>query len=158
MHPQTETLLQEATNHDLSRIIDRYQEQHDLPTEVVHAHFTELKKYLLLCALNPDKRYPMTDPIDEAWHTFILFTREYTAFCNQIAGRYIHHNPRILTTELTDEDIQEDKTKFKMFREDYISTFNENPPLEFWPYLTDVDSNSTCHANNCSRCKGNQCD
>lgn len=31
--------------------------------------------------------------IDEMWHTFILFTREYSAFCERNFGRYIHHAP-----------------------------------------------------------------
>lgn len=31
--------------------------------------------------------------VDEAWHEFILFTREYAAFCRGAFGRYLHHTP-----------------------------------------------------------------
>lgn len=31
--------------------------------------------------------------VDIGWHTFILYTREYAAFCQRIAGRFIHHEP-----------------------------------------------------------------
>lgn len=31
--------------------------------------------------------------VDIGWHTFLLHTRDYTAFCDRIAGRYIHHEP-----------------------------------------------------------------
>lgn len=30
--------------------------------------------------------------VDELWHTYILFTKEYASFCNMI-GRFIHHSP-----------------------------------------------------------------
>ena len=31
--------------------------------------------------------------VDVAWHEFILFTREYDAFCRASLGRYLHHVP-----------------------------------------------------------------
>lgn len=31
--------------------------------------------------------------VDIGWHTFLIHTRDYTAFCEQVAGRYIHHEP-----------------------------------------------------------------
>lgn len=27
------------------------------------------------------------------WHNFILFTREYAAFCTKYFGRFVHHQP-----------------------------------------------------------------
>ncbi|MEV0734342.1 hypothetical protein [Polymorphospora sp. NPDC050346] len=31
--------------------------------------------------------------VDIGWHTFLLYTREYAAFCDRIAGGFIHHEP-----------------------------------------------------------------
>lgn len=31
--------------------------------------------------------------VDEAWHEFILFTRQYQAFCQKAFGYYLHHTP-----------------------------------------------------------------
>jgi hypothetical protein len=31
--------------------------------------------------------------VDVAWHEFILFTREYSHFCNRALGRFLHHIP-----------------------------------------------------------------
>lgn len=31
--------------------------------------------------------------MDPGWHTFILHTQEYAAFCDLVAGRFIHHVP-----------------------------------------------------------------
>ena len=33
--------------------------------------------------------------VDEAWHTFILFTKDYHKFCNEVFGKYFHHMPSI---------------------------------------------------------------
>ena len=35
----------------------------------------------------------LNDQVDEVWHQFILFTEEYHDFCQNIAGKYIHHSP-----------------------------------------------------------------
>jgi len=35
---------------------------------------------------------PLSD-IDAVWHTFILFTEEYAAFCAQYVGTFVHHAP-----------------------------------------------------------------
>ncbi|MFT5234867.1 MAG: hypothetical protein ACI8SK_000512 [Shewanella sp.] len=31
--------------------------------------------------------------LDEMWHNFMLFTRDYGQFCNDFFGGYIHHSP-----------------------------------------------------------------
>ena len=31
--------------------------------------------------------------VDIGWHTFILYTRDYSDFCQRVAGRYLHHAP-----------------------------------------------------------------
>lgn len=33
--------------------------------------------------------------IDEMWHEFILFTKDYTTFCTTYFGQYMHHAPNI---------------------------------------------------------------
>lgn len=33
---------------------------------------------------------------DDLWHEFILYTREYEAFCKAAFGRYLHHTPAIV--------------------------------------------------------------
>ncbi|APU17793.1 MULTISPECIES: glycine-rich domain-containing protein [Actinoalloteichus] len=50
--------------------------------------------FLRLCAAtSPGKGYSPSPLVDIGWHCFILYTREYAAFCRQIAGRVIHHSP-----------------------------------------------------------------
>lgn len=42
--------------------------------------------------------------VDEAWHEFILFTREYVAFCARAFGGYLHHTPAEALAEPSDMD------------------------------------------------------
>jgi hypothetical protein len=37
--------------------------------------------------------------VDDAWHEFIVMTREYHAFCDGAFGRYLHHAPESTMTE-----------------------------------------------------------
>jgi len=58
------------------------------------ALFTEVKRYLLLWHLDSSKSWQMHSlRIDEAWHQFVLYTREYAGFCQRYFGRYRHHMP-----------------------------------------------------------------
>jgi hypothetical protein len=34
-----------------------------------------------------------SEEVDPGWHEFILHTVDYAAFCEQIAGRFLHHVP-----------------------------------------------------------------
>jgi hypothetical protein len=49
--------------------------------------------FLRLCALDPDGHYSPSPAVDIGWHVFILHTRDYARFCQEIAGGFIHHVP-----------------------------------------------------------------
>ncbi|SDY81814.1 hypothetical protein SAMN05661080_04705 [Modestobacter sp. DSM 44400] len=52
----------------------------------------ELVKYLTI-ATDCDQPVVPSRAVDVAWHTFILFTRDYAAFCTETFGRFVHHQP-----------------------------------------------------------------
>ncbi|MDI3390725.1 hypothetical protein QIS99_31690 [Streptomyces sp. B-S-A8] len=35
-----------------------------------------------------------SDDVDHSLHAFVLHTKDYADFCQQHAGRFLHHNPR----------------------------------------------------------------
>lgn len=35
-------------------------------------------------------------PIDQLWHVFLLYTKDYMDFCNKYFNQYIHHLPDIV--------------------------------------------------------------
>lgn len=41
--------------------------------------------------------------MDDAWHEFIVMTREYADFCQRAFGRYLHHTPHALMADRMDD-------------------------------------------------------
>ena len=37
--------------------------------------------------------------VDDLWHEFILYTREYQQFCRQAFGGFLHHTPAVVLTQ-----------------------------------------------------------
>ena len=91
----------------------------DYPNNQLSAEqaFEEMKKYLWLGqkhkldqAAHPEDEdlqfhfylHLEMDEIDDMWHTFLLFTKDYMDFCHQYFDTYIHHVP---TTESEKEKL-----------------------------------------------------
>ena len=54
------------------------------------------KQYRIFLQLHFEKHGSILIPtkdIDEMWHAHILHTRKYVAFCKDVFGCYLHHNP-----------------------------------------------------------------
>ncbi len=75
-------------------LVERLQEELKLSPEAAHQLFLDTLMFLYICGTNGSKaRYSPPKMIDEAWHTFIIFTREYEKFCKESFGFFLHHNP-----------------------------------------------------------------
>lgn len=56
--------------------------------------FLGLQDYFLLCLRARRRMVSMpSQVVDDAWHEFILFTRQYEKFCRAAFGRFLHHTP-----------------------------------------------------------------
>jgi hypothetical protein len=51
------------------------------------------KCFMLLWAKYPNAKIVPTADIDEFWHCHILDTRQYARDCENLFGRFIHHQP-----------------------------------------------------------------
>ena len=60
--------------------------------------FDDVKKFLFLSAIAGTSLRP-SRIIDEGWHRFILFTRDYDEFCQSYFGHFIHHQPDVKATD-----------------------------------------------------------
>lgn len=86
----------------------------------------ELKRYLTLCILDDSANFGMySKDVDNLWHTFILFTKEYAQFCNTFAGKFIHHIPEVNECRSPEQMMQALKG-FRHFTQVYQQVFNEN--------------------------------
>ena len=107
-------------------VIARYQQ--DFPQAKMSANdaFRELMKYIWLCKKHKAERHQRPDDvslhfycsmhdemkeIDNMWHTFLLFTLDYHAFCNDyLDGVFFHHVP--LSEALPRDEYELDLTRY----------------------------------------------
>jgi hypothetical protein len=66
----------------------------ELSAEQRREVFEGLCDYFQLCRLAGKRMVAMpSQVVDDAWHEFILFTRQYDNFCRHGFGRFLHHTP-----------------------------------------------------------------
>ncbi len=79
-----------------SETILRFMDAFDVSKEEAEDIFSEMKNLLSLMNHYGATEYVFThEPlwiIDEMWHTFILYTRDYGEFCKTYFGRIMHHD------------------------------------------------------------------
>lgn len=132
--PQTnrdaKAVLARGLTFDMTSVLERYQRDTKLPTDVVLEHALEIHRFLTLCSVFPGK-YGMRGPMDELWHTFILFTEKYDNYCKLLGGAFIHHFPIPHTDS---PNVQPDPgTTYLHFLQDYEKVFGIKPPGHLWP-------------------------
>lgn len=112
-------------------IISRIKDETGFGSEL----FEDLKLFLILARFrqidfahqnSPKASLSIDDDLyilDQAWHTFLLFTQEYQIFCEQNLGAFIHHIP-IRQAQRSQEFIlwTQDKKKWEQNKKD---TFKE---------------------------------
>jgi hypothetical protein len=66
----------------------------ELSSEQREQVFRGLRDYFHLCNTAGQRMVAMpSQVVDDAWHEFILFTRQYDKFCRGAFGRFLHHTP-----------------------------------------------------------------
>lgn len=101
--------LQDLLQYKNTKLIERYESE--FPNAILSGDdaLTELMKYIWLCYQHDyDKSQSPTrqaynfqctiheemSDIDNMWHTFLLFTKDYQSFCNTyLNGAFFHHDP-----------------------------------------------------------------
>jgi hypothetical protein len=82
-------------------VLRRYaKDHHSTPPEAAEV-FREMLKWLYLCyraaTAGPEgvacTMFAEVEKIDWMWHTFLLFTRDYSDFCQRYFGVFLHHVP-----------------------------------------------------------------
>lgn len=140
-----------ADTFDLSLVTDRYRREHGFSQDIVEGHRRELIRFLALSATatNNGRYYGMMGAIDELWHTFVIFTREYSEFCQAVAGRFLHHVP-----EADGQASPETLDHYLAFLSDYETVYGEPPTSAYWPNPNrkKIDAATACKG--CSACNG----
>jgi hypothetical protein len=75
-----------------ARLVDRIVAEVGLDHARATRVMDQALAFLATCAKSTTCLAP-SKQVDRGWHAFILHTREYAAFCERVAGRFIHHDP-----------------------------------------------------------------
>lgn len=121
-------IVEYITEYDMTNMINRCKKDFHYSDDDMITLERELKRFLILCTIEKNKDVEMgmySNDVDNLWHTFILFTKEYAAFCNNVSERFIHHVPTINSAPLTTEQKEKNITDFYAFVERYETFFNE---------------------------------
>ena len=115
--------LRAIEDYDLWFISERVRSKRILSEDLADQAVTEFKKYMALVALGYDKLGMHSSAVDEIWHNFILFTREYAEFCHQVCGQMIHHRPN------TSRRPELPPVSVAAFKSAYTTYFGPLPPI-----------------------------
>lgn len=97
----------------------------------VKALVHEYLVFIWLKMLNPKQAISPPKPIDVVWHRHILFTKEYSEFCQYHLGFFLHHSPTVPNySDITRKD--NIKTYAKVLIR-YKHHTKLEPPRQFWP-------------------------
>lgn len=138
-------VINKAEAFPFDQIIRRYQKDYNVDDETARMHEQELKRYLILASTSRQSLPMMSPDVDNLWHTFLLFTKDYQHFCREVAGTYIHHVPTI--EQAPYEDIEAAANNFIQL---YTTTFGSVPSRKIWNgvYASCMD----CSVGWCSTC------
>ncbi|MFF5211973.1 glycine-rich domain-containing protein [Streptosporangium sp. NPDC000396] len=121
----------DALDYEAPFVVEKLLKEHIVESaEEGQALFGEVKRYLVLVGLSEGEGWKMYSlRVDDAWHQFILFTRQYIEFCNRFFGRYIPHSPSNAPEPPSQAPIAE--TSFKLFQDRYRVLFG-TPLPDVW--------------------------
>jgi hypothetical protein len=120
-------------------VVKKYAREHNASIETATEHFTELKKFLYLCATKKGTFTP-SRVVDNIWHTFILFTQDYSNFCAEHFGQFIHHKPDV---EISIDSKQKNNNNYRHFFGLLVDEFGV-PSDDIWALPLANLSVSTC--------------
>ena len=85
---------------------EKFKQKYQLSEDGIQKVFIALKDFFFFCTDN--HWHPMPSKVvDDAWHEFILHTKEYQDFCEGAFGRFLHHTP----AEAFDRNLSANKEK-----------------------------------------------
>lgn len=87
-------LLEAIDSHDFTFVKKKVAQEEKITDQAyLDMGIVYLKRYYAIHVLDPLNPPAMSLPVDPFWHTHVLDSYDYTAFCNRIFGEYVHHIP-----------------------------------------------------------------
>lgn len=119
-------LIENIMNYPLTPMVERCKKEHGYTDEDMIILEKELKRYFILTELGKSGFSMFSRDVDNLWHAFIVFTKQYAHFCTSCTNRFIHHVPE--TEEFASRSLekrQKSRINFHEFVKLYEETFQE---------------------------------
>lgn len=97
--------------------------------------------FLAAGAAQPGAELSPSKAVDIGWHTWILHTVDYAAFCDRIAGRFIHHVP---TPD--GESVESGPEAGRRRTLDALTAAGFRIDHDLWPEAAKMGECSQCHS------------
>lgn len=91
-NPEFVARLRQLDAEKLERVVLRVAKEKRISQQDALACRIQFLQFFALAIHDPAALAPSA-AIDAFWHEFILFTLDYTAFCDRHYGQYLHHQP-----------------------------------------------------------------
>ena len=121
--------VQTALNWDLSNPMTFLIQRKGMSPDYVQEMAKEYRRYIGIIAANPHLKFPVSEAVDEMWHTHILFTKDYRHMGDEVCGQYIGHYP-VMSQE---ERISLLPDYVEQTLGQYEALYGEKPPGKWWP-------------------------
>jgi hypothetical protein len=142
--------LEEILGYKNSRVIERYEDELNLSGEEAETLFRDVLLFLYVCGTTDRKsEITPTKAIDEGWHEFIMFTKDYGIFCKEYFGIFIHHNP------FTRSDRASGRGSPMKVAIDLAEKASSKPLSKNWD--ASVTAVGECNCNGAGNCSGDCC-
>ena len=84
---------EEVLTYNNPDVIHRIAKDNSMSFEEAEGVFRDTIRFLFLAGTTGAKNLVPTKRIDQGWHCFLLYTKDYMSFCESNFGRFIHHEP-----------------------------------------------------------------
>ncbi|HKY84967.1 MAG TPA: hypothetical protein VJ160_09105 [Anaerolineales bacterium] len=121
LSPEQVEMMRSLEGSDLWFVEERLIGKGSVAADKVQGAVVEFKRYMALVGLGYRSLGMLSPEVDEVWHAFILFTREYAEFCQAAFGSFVHHVPRTSRSPRTESNADN-------FLAAYGEVFGEVPP------------------------------
>jgi hypothetical protein len=111
-------LLEKISSFDFTNVIARYSELH-LSSDAQEAH-RQFCVFVYLSLATGQTLFMPSRIADDFWHVALIFTHDWQAFSNKVAGKFIHHVPLMVEPTFEYKEAQLDQ-----FRTACVNHFGE---------------------------------
>jgi hypothetical protein len=92
-----EMKISSALAYTNSKVVQRLQANYGYSEATANQIFFDTKQFLVMCAFENGKFTP-TRSIDQGFHEFLMYSRDYDEYCHNYLPKKVHHVPDELNT------------------------------------------------------------